>query len=222
MRRILAACAALIAACSFPDVTFGPDEGGAADAPFEGAPPDAMLDDATAAAETGTPDAPALDSPADARGESDGGDGGARDGSDAADAGAANDAQDSAATADANDAADPCDMDRDLYRAIGGVCGGQDCDDNDGRRNPGVSTYQTYPTDNGDWNCDKHVDRQYPNANVSCTSILVPGSCDGLSGFSGPDPGCGYAGTYVTCAWDTLSLPNCKVSSSGVATQGCL
>src|SRR5262249_21285713 len=156
-------------------------------------------DDATTGDDTGADagfergDAPVVDASDAASEASDAG-------SDAHDAGDASDASDAADAADALDAADandgdPCDKHRDTYRAKGGTCGGLDCDDNDSRRNPGVSMFLTYPTSDGDWNCDLTVDRQY-TSNVVCNQILLTNNCNNAAGFSGADPGCGQQGNY--------------------------
>jgi hypothetical protein len=230
MRRVAIAVAALAAACSFPDVTFGPggagDGGGDAPATApdatsgdEGVTEDAGADDATAgddarpdAGRDATPEAAAdtgaNDAPAEAAADT-GTDAGTDAGVDAGtDAGV-----------DAADSGDPCDNDRDTYKAKGGVCGGLDCDDNDARRNPGVTTYQTYVTSNGDWNCDNRVDLQY-TPNVVCSSFLLPATCNAAAGFTGA-PACGAMGTYNACTWDLVN-GLCHAASTRSDTQGCL
>ncbi len=231
---IRAVCAFLLlgaAACSFPEVTFAPlidEEAGASDATTDSPTgsdsaaggQDGGSDATTLDVDARAPDA-ASDAPVDATNVDatnvDAADGSVTtdaNGNDASDANAS-DATDS--SADANDG-DPCDKDRDTYKAQGGSCLGNDCDDNDDRRNPGVTNYRTYQDGTGDWNCVNGVEKQYP-VNVNCSSHVIVGNCNATFGFTG-DPACGTMAAYVTCAWDTLSL-GCKVGTSGSQTQGC-
>jgi hypothetical protein len=115
---------------------------------------------------------------------------------------------------------DPCDLDIDGYKSKGGVCGGLDCDDHDGRRNPGVKTFLTFETTNGDWNCDNHVDLQFATG-VNCGSILNATTCGQTAGFTG-SPGCGSSGPFVQCIWDSTLLGSCKVQSTTTQIQGCM
>lgn len=117
------------------------------------------------------------------------------------------------------DASDPCDKDRDGFKAKGGSCGGVDCDDGDGRANPGVSGFVTYDATGkahgGDWNCDGKLDRQF-DINVSC-GLLGGAACSSTKGFSG-NPTCGTSGKYVQCA---TSGALCVEASSRTEIQGC-
>ncbi len=185
MRRalVLAALGLACAACSFPDVDYGPgaDEAGLSDATRgDASVPDARTDGALP------------------------GDG---------------------ATEDA--APDPCDFDRDGYKAAdAGTCsakidaGDLDCDDNEKRRNPGVTAFLTDPTTNGDWNCNKTVEKQFP-INVNCGAILGQAACNVAIGFAG-DPACGASASYVTCVWNLIAIPPlCSVATTISQPQGC-
>ena len=104
--------------------------------------------------------------------------------------------------------ADPCDKDNDGYKATS--CGGNDCNDDDPRVNPGVTQFVTdvpnaFPW--GDWNCDGNVEAQYPT--VTCAA-----TCQTTEGFLATE-GCGSSGEYVTCAG------LCVKSDAGTRTQGC-
>jgi hypothetical protein len=119
------------------------------------------------------------------------------------------DAQDGGATPDA----DPCDRDHDQYLAM--TCeGGNDCDDNDDRAHPGAdfSTAPPTPTTNGDWNCDKIVEKQYKAINCGGLSS----NCASAAGFA-MDEGCGITGAYVQCAGVAI----CSATDAGSRTQGC-
>jgi hypothetical protein len=208
MRHILALAvfAFVIAACTFPEVTY-----------VNGAQPgDASpLGDGPAAADSAS---------------SSGG-----DGSGPGDAGATGDVaiadtsggSDTAPPADALDdyvfvpAADAtaCDQDEDGYQAIGNVCGGGDCDDQDKRAYPGEPDYLTAlprsTTMYGDWNCNHVVEKQFA-INVNCpTSVL---RCDTTSGFTG-DPPCGTYGTFVQCMM--MNFGFCDVGATSMQLQAC-
>ncbi len=115
----------------------------------------------------------------------------------------------------------PCDKDGDGWTAIGGTCGGKDCDDNDKNANPDVKTFLTLDATKsgnplkGDWNCDLKVEKQYP-VNVTCSSLLVT-ACAGAAGFKG-DPVCGTSGTYVSCK---VSGTFCVDGTTSTQVQGC-
>lgn len=124
-------------------------------------------------------------------------------------------------------APDPCDVDDDGYRkADAGACSAGidaaalDCDDNDKRRNPGVTMFLTDPTADGDWNCNKSVEKQFPT-NVNCGGILAQAACNVAIGFAG-DPACGASASYVTCVWSVLAIPPlCSVGTTLPQPQGC-
>lgn len=137
-----------------------------------------------------------------------------------ADAPAEDASDDAALVADAGDAgdagsdADPCDRDRDGFRDEADACGGNDCDDDDGRAHPDAGFVSTAPTTktNGDFDCDGIVTKQFL-VNVSCGALS---SCP-PQGFSG-NPPCGGASEYVQCKG---SSANCTVGTSEIRTQGC-
>jgi len=148
VKRIAAACA-LVCSCSFPEVTFAPD--------------DASLDGAQEAA---------------------------------ADAG--------------GDETDPCDKDRDGFKAIG-ACGGNDCNDDDPRVHPGADFRTDVPDAGpllGDWNCDGNVEQEW-NA-ITCGAT----SCN-AQGFDAPTS-CGMVGNFVVC-----SGVLCPAADAGTRAQGC-
>ncbi len=114
------------------------------------------------------------------------------------------------------DAFNPCDQDKDGYKAPG-CGGGKDCNDFDKRANPGQANFLTDPPDgapNGDWNCNDTVEPQYPT--VSCGGFLNALACKG-EGYVA-NPGCGKSAAYVKCTWTGLS---CDPIDSGARTQGC-
>lgn len=202
----LVLAASSLAACSFPDVTIDDrlDEVGVGDTSI---PSDAESDGASVADgadASDVADTQALDTG--------GGDGTSADTRDAADSGDAGDASPTCTRA--------CDCDDDTDKANGATCGGLDCDDNDPRANSKITAFDSVdlpiaPT-NGDWNCNKTVEKQYP-INVSCTKLAL-GGCDGQQGFSG-DPGCATSGTYVFCK--TNLAIGCVEDHSETRTQGC-
>ncbi len=121
------------------------------------------------------------------------------------------------------DAANPCDIDRDGYKAKGTVgtieCGGNDCDDNDSRANPGIkdiSTAKARPTANGDWNCSGAVQKQFPEGQ-SCPGLAL-GKCAQNTGFT-KVVACGEQGDYITTC--TLNIATC-VATTKKEIQGCL
>ncbi len=119
---------------------------------------------------------------------------------------------------DADDAAaeasDPCDMDHDGYKAEGGACGGNDCNDNDPRAHPGV-TQPVYDVPDaapfGDWNCDGVVVPVYPFYTCGLAQ-----SCNAQTFTT--NTGCGISNPFVTC---TAAL-TCAGVDAGTRTQGCL
>ena len=123
-----------------------------------------------------------------------------------------NDGGDSGAGDAGDDAFDPCDQDHDGYKAEGGACGGNDCNDHDPRANPGQTQFITDEPDAapfGDWNCDGTVEPQYPL--VSCGL----NTC-GAQSFA-VNTGCGITNPFVTCNNGAL----CGAADAGTRTQGC-
>lgn len=110
-----------------------------------------------------------------------------------------------------DDAFDPCDMDHDGYKAEGGACGGNDCNDFNAKQHPGADFVTDEPdaAPFGDWNCDGNVEKQY-----TFTSCGV-GTC-GTQGFT-IDTGCGITNPFVSC-----NPPlTCPAIDGGMRTQGC-
>lgn len=109
------------------------------------------------------------------------------------------------------DAYNACDQDHDLYRSVG-CANGPDCNDLDPRVSPAQTNFLTdvpdaYP--NGDWNCDKTVELQYPK--VQCSL-----ACTG-EGFA-TNVACGKTGNYVKCN-GVVAL--CGTTDAGTRVQGC-
>jgi hypothetical protein len=219
---LLALCAPLaVVACSFPDVTFSGD-GGDADV-AEAAVDSTVADEA----------APAVDATGNDGGIASGDDTGTADDRAIVDGFGDARAIDDRGVVDefvfeAAPDAPPCDQDLDMFLAEAGACGGNDCDDNDPRAHPGADfrTDPPHPPTNGDWNCDKRVDKQYP-ANLMCTALnlnaLGGQPCSAFSGFVG-DPGCGQSDTFVTCVPGSLLLGNVTCMAppdAGTRMQGC-
>jgi hypothetical protein len=115
--------------------------------------------------------------------------------------------------------ASACDQDEDGYQAIGGMCGGGDCDDQDKRAYPGEPNYLTAlpraTTMYGDWNCNHIVEKEFA-INVDCTTSIL--RCGTTNGFTG-DPPCGTYGTFVQCV--TMNLGLCGVGATSMQLQAC-
>ena len=113
----------------------------------------------------------------------------------------------------APDAEDPCDLDHDGYKAEGGACGGNDCNDHNPKQNPGVKQPVYDEPDAapfGDWNCDGKVDYDYPF--VACGVNTCNAQTFATS------TGCGITNPFVTCA----APVTCAPVDAGTRTQGCL
>lgn len=113
-----------------------------------------------------------------------------------------------------------CDKDGDGHKAPGPMCNGDDCDDDDWRANPGVTTWVydlANVTTQGDWNCDKTVDVETP-ALFKCGDYST--SCASHAGFDG-NPACGDFGTYVTCKANPVLLLPCVNDTTKMKRQGC-
>jgi hypothetical protein len=207
MRRRLPALvvALILGACTFPDVTYDAGEG-----PIEASPVETSVgDDAPPSGDSGM---------ASEAGDATSG----RDSTTNAFETSTVDAPPPPADAyvfEAAPDAPPCDQDQDTDPAIGGACGGTDCDDEDPRAYNGEPNYLTAlpraTTMYGDWNCNHIVEKLYP-INVDCSTSI--GSCDSVSGFTG-DPGCGTAGTFVQCM--TMNVIFCVVGASSMQVQAC-
>jgi len=112
---------------------------------------------------------------------------------------------------DANpDVYNPCDNDKDGFKAIG-CDGGKDCNDFDKRVFPGQDFVTDVPSGppNGDWNCANGVEYQYPTVACGVTSCNATGFL--------ANPGCGKSATYVSCTGAVL----CGAVDGGTRVQGC-
>jgi len=211
---------AMAAACSFPDVTFAPDEPATeagSDAPVTEDGGDAMVVD------TGlkpTPSNPDVDP-----------DGGGREAS----------TLDSAATTPVDvTGCTTCDCDGDGYNRFdldagcdgGGGAGGVDCDDTIEAINPGHATANPprfisniWPTASthtpaGDWDCNGTVTYQY-DYEAACGGLSL--KCAG--GFVGKPP-CGTTADFLTCQELLVPLVGLLCSEktrelAGARTQAC-
>ena len=115
------------------------------------------------------------------------------------------------------DSPDPCDKDGDHFLAEGSPCNGNDCDDNDPRAYPGEPKFLTDTptmTTMGDWDCDGHVDYEYP------TGFMCPLTGCTKTGFSDASLGCGQYGNYVTCMPASTGL-TCQTYAQSQQPQGC-
>jgi hypothetical protein len=204
MRRepVVGSALLIVAACSFPGVTYGPADG----APDVA---DAIPGPDAATGEEGQQGGDALDSDATVPLEA-----------------SVQDVTSETVFEAAPDSPE-CDQDHDGYIAQGS-CGGNDCDDQDPHTNPGVTAFQsavppsTQPLA-GDWNCDGHVTKQYAT-NLACSGNALLGcmntSGSNLNGFIA-DPGCGAMGPYGTCM-SSGGLAPCMPVATSNETQGCL
>ena len=121
---------------------------------------------------------------------------------------------------------DPCAMkDKDGDGHENTLCGGDDCNDFDGRVFPDAGTYQTKPTDGGkplpfDFNCDSDEERDPDLLLPNCPSMPVTGCTVTKYGFKADAP-CGTTLDYVACQKNVAGLA-CEVVDSTTATQiGC-
>lgn len=185
---------AVVAACSFPDVSFGPPEpGGEEEAgPAEAAPPDAGGGASDSAREPELADAAFRD--------------------------------DATARVDASDCGVCDDCDNDGYLSVecdaGDDAGGEplgDCDDFDPLRHPGRSWVAEKPIGHaGDWDCDGKVDR-FHKTDLRCEGeyfLWALVGCSGGEGFLG-DPGCGEEDFIYECK---IVDGKCKAATTGKRT----
>lgn len=131
------------------------------------------------------------------------------------------------------DTGNTCDLDGDGFESNATGCGHGplDCNDYTPQANPSVRDFVFLdPVDPahpdvathwsggppGDWNCDGHVDKKYPDT-TGCTGSGA--ACTGSSGIEG-GPNCGKAGTIITCVTDLVI--GCKQQDSKPANQGCM
>jgi hypothetical protein len=207
MRRRLPAVvvALLVGACTFPDVAYD-----AGEMPIEASPVETSVpDDAPTTSESGM-----TSEAGDVASGRDGTTDGPAQETSTFDAPPPDDVYVFEAAADAP----ACDQDQDMALALGGACGGQDCDDEDPRAHPGQGYLTALPratTMYGDWNCNHVIEKQFPT-NVNCGASIT--NCDATSGFM-DDPACGTAGMFVQCM--TMNVIFCVVGSSSMQLQGC-
>jgi len=122
-----------------------------------------------------------------------------------------------------------CDCDKDGYRSASqdaaacdaGFAKEIDCDDLDPRAHPKAGFVDAAPTPQtqGDWNCDGVVNREIAAVDVNCgihSGLDILG-CNGTEGFT-KDPFCGESATYVVCK---ASGTNCAAESNTPKIQGC-
>lgn len=117
-----------------------------------------------------------------------------------------------------------CDEDKDRYLKSGGVCGGFDCNDQNGNVRPDRE-YNTLaplpgsgPGTNGDWNCNGAVEYQLKvGVNPSCPSILGGGCAN--AGFVDPQPTCGSNARYVECTQAGIACNKTKDTMQPVACR---
>jgi hypothetical protein len=182
--------AAIVAACTFPEVTFAPDVVGG----------DAAGGSSNDSGDTG--DAPAADASGDA-----------------AILEAATRDEASAPIPDGSCLATDCDCDKDLApraQCDAGASSGKavDCDDLDPLRRPNAPLTGEVPPAGqvpaGDWDCDGKVEKAYPT-NLKCTKTLT-GACTGGQGFKS-DPGCGELADYFRCQASGLTCAAVYIDS---------
>ena len=96
---------------------------------------------------------------------------------------------------DAAAPADQCDRDHDGHRAVGGVCGGDDCCDSDANAFPGQTAFfaSENACGNFDYDCDGKQAIQTPRAACHVTNFACVGD-----GF-GSDTDCGDDEDFFTC-----------------------
>jgi hypothetical protein len=210
LQLIAVGAVAAVPACGFPSVTFDAT-------PADGAADGQEQRDATGADSV---------SPVDGQVGSDGGldalvgDGASADAMPSADGPA--DGPVNAPDA-AEEAGNPCDVDKDGYRAKS--CGGTDCCDIDPDAHPypdaGTVPWFTVAADScGSWdyNCDGTVEYEFLSS-VTCSGTGATG-CNGGPGFT-TNQGCGTsAATYSNC--EPNGLLTCKAVADPMSvTQGC-
>ncbi len=118
------------------------------------------------------------------------------------------------------DSGDPCDVDGDGYKAMGGTCGGNDCCDIDPAANPGVSATMWFTTadacGNFNYRCGP-IAMQYVE-NLTCGGTPALGCTPMTPGFTAT-VSCGSVGLLQKC------MPSgalaCAPSPVSMAAQGC-
>lgn len=196
----------VVAACSFPDVTFVPDdsvEAGDATTSSESSTGDAATDGG------GRPTNPDVDP-----------EGGSKDAT----------TFDGSGRIDAGPDASCCDCDNDQVAADGGACvaASGDCDDLNPYIKPSQgfvasATWDSTHIPTYDWDCSGSTVKQYTHSLGSCAArSKLSGCANGQGGFEG-DPQCGQSAHYViTCAGDGNALNlKCTETASDNRVQGC-
>lgn len=235
MRRKLVALGivGLFAACTFPDVSYGPGGDGG---PGAEAGTDATQHGDGASSSGGKSDGAGGDDGT--SGESASNEGGSSSGG-GDDTGTGGDGASSSGGSDSglsdvgivdavNDYvfeaapdAPVCDKDQDKDPEPGATCGGNDCDDNDPRAYTGEPDFLTLaptPVTKGDWDCNGVVETEYATS-FSC-GALNTGACAGASGFK-DTPGCGaQSANFITCKVNLAGLL-CIVDTTATKYQGC-
>jgi len=115
-----------------------------------------------------------------------------------------------------------CDEDNDRFPAVGGRCGGFDCNDTNAtvRPNQIFNASAPIPGDGGpgtlgDWNCNGTVEREFEtNVSRSCPSLAGLGCAK--EGWEGV-PACGSVAVFVRC---TPTFLGCN-SSTEMRTVSC-
>jgi hypothetical protein len=115
-----------------------------------------------------------------------------------------------------------CDEDRDRFAKVGGVCGGFDCNDQNGNVRPdqGFTTLAPVagsgPGTRGDWNCNGTVEYEL-KVGVDERCPILAFAC-GQAGFVSPNPTCGSMARFVVCEKDGLG---CKKTVDVQRPVGC-
>lgn len=114
-----------------------------------------------------------------------------------------------------------CDEDGDLFAKTGGVCGGFDCDDQNGNVRPN-QTFNTLapipgsgPGKGGDWNCNGTVEYEL-RVGVDDRCPVLSLGC-GYAGFVGT-PTCGSRARFVACTKVGLG---CSKTTDVMRDVGC-
>lgn len=115
-----------------------------------------------------------------------------------------------------------CDEDGDSFAKTGGVCGGFDCDDQNGnvRPNQAFTTFPPLagsgPGKGGDWNCNGKVEYEL-RVGVDDRCPLLAFGC-GYAGFVAADPKCGSNARFVAC---TKAGIGCSRTTDVMRIVGC-
>jgi hypothetical protein len=128
------------------------------------------------------------------------------------------------------DPACDCDGDQDKKPE----CGGHDCNDFEARVHSGVTAFiadPAGPSDGGDWNCDRKVEREY-DSGLQCSDVLdgsalltpetVKAACDNAFGFT-TEVECAATGTFIQCQRPSYGAKECNaVNAAGEQrVRGC-